>query len=879
VAIYFDQTIATTTGPISSVTLFGIGDSWADGASSETQTFTTLNGAGTYTVHHVAVQDLAGNLRTYTPAQLQALGAPTSILLQGITAPTAFNLNQSHAYTEDQPSVPLTSIIVSDPDAGAAITATLTLANPAAGALTTSGGGSYTAGTGLWTVTGSVAAVNTALAAVAFVPAANFDQDTTIAVAISDTITPTVTGSIVLDVTPVNDAPTLAATSLSPTFTEPAGAGTQAPPVAVFSGANAGTVEAGQSIIGLTFRITNLADGADEKVGVDGTTIALGVSSAGTTANNGMTYAATVAGSTATVVLTKPAGLSATTINSIVNGITYQDTNADNPAPGGLIITLTEIKDSGGGSDTTALSIASIVNVVATNDPPALADAIPNQSSDEDSLWSFVVPANTFGDPDNNLTYGTTRGDGSALPRWLAFAPASRTFSGTPPLDFNGPLSFKVTASDGISSVSGTFTLMVNPVNDAPSGADRTVTILQHHSHVFAPTDFALTDPRDASAPNTLAGVKIATLPSGGVLVNNGVAATPGQIIPLSDIVAGKFAFLPAGNAFGTAADQFTFQVQDNGGTANGGVDLDPTANVFSFDVRVAPPQDFNGDRISDLLLRKADGTLEVGNFNSNNQFSQFTLPGQIGPEWQPVGTGDFNGDGISDLLLRTAGGNFLLGNFNSNNQFSKFTFPGQIGPEWQTVGIGDFNGDGTSDLLLRKADGVLMVGDFNNNQFSQFTFPGQIGLEWQTVGIGDFNGDGTSDLLLRKVDGALMVGDFNNNQFSQFISPGQIGSEWQTVGIGDFNRDGISDLLLRKVDGPFLLGNFNSSNQFSKFTFPGQIGPEWATARIADFNGDGTSDLMLRKSDGTFLLGNFSDNQFSAFVFPGQIGPEWLLL
>jgi hypothetical protein len=74
-----------------------------------------------------------------------------------------------------------------------------------------------------------------------------------------------------------------------------------------------------------------------------------------------------------------------------------------------------------------------------------------------------------------------------------------------------------------------------------------------------------------------------------------------------------------------------------------------------------------------------------------------------------------------------------MVGAFN-NNQFSQFTLPGRIGPEWATAGIGDFNGDGTSDLLLRRADGALMVGDFNNNQFSQFTFPGQIGPEWHVL-------------------------------------------------------------------------------------------------------------------------------------------------
>ena len=86
-------------------------------------------------------------------------------------------------------------------------------------------------------------------------------------------------------------------------------------------------IESGQTIIGLTFTVTGLADGANEKIVVDGTAITLGGTSSGTTTTNGMSYTSTVVGSTATIALTKAAGVSTTNINSLVNGITYQDTN------------------------------------------------------------------------------------------------------------------------------------------------------------------------------------------------------------------------------------------------------------------------------------------------------------------------------------------------------------------------------------------------------------------------------------------------------------------------------------------------------------------------------------------------------------------------
>src|SRR5439155_151256 len=58
-----------------------------------------------------------------------------------------------------------------------------------------------------------------------------------------------------------------------------------------------------------------------------------------------------------------------------------------------------------------------------------------------------------------------------------------------------------------------------------------------------------------------------------------------GQFVSVADITAGRFVFTPAPDANGSAYASFTFQVQDNGGTANGGVDLDPTPRLLTVNV------------------------------------------------------------------------------------------------------------------------------------------------------------------------------------------------------------------------------------------------------------------------------------------------------
>ncbi|XJC96119.1 putative Ig domain-containing protein [Pectobacterium polonicum] len=121
-------------------------------------------------------------------------------------------------------------------------------------------------------------------------------------------------------------------------------------------------------------------------------------------------------------------------------------------------------------NDDASSSATSTLTLVAGN-PPVVATPIPAQSVAQDGSLSFTVPAGTFTDPDvgDTLTLSATLANGSPLPAWLSFNPATGTFSGTPGNADVGSLTIKVTATDGSSaSVSTTFGLTVTNVNDAP---------------------------------------------------------------------------------------------------------------------------------------------------------------------------------------------------------------------------------------------------------------------------------------------------------------------------------------------------------------------------------------------------------------------------
>ncbi|NDV24536.1 DUF4347 domain-containing protein [Desulfovibrio sp. JC022] len=103
-------------------------------------------------------------------------------------SPAATNVDQVQTYTDGDSSVALDDIIVSDPDTDEQVTATLTLADITQGSISTihSGNERYDALTGIWTITGTVEQVNTALAAAAFEPINGLTSAVSITVNIQD---------------------------------------------------------------------------------------------------------------------------------------------------------------------------------------------------------------------------------------------------------------------------------------------------------------------------------------------------------------------------------------------------------------------------------------------------------------------------------------------------------------------------------------------------------------------------------------------------------------------------------------------------------------------------------------------------------------------
>jgi hypothetical protein len=173
-------------------------------------------------------------------------------------------------------------------------------------------------------------------------------------------------------------------------------------------------------------------------------------------------------------------------------------------------------------------------------------------------------------DTSTNLTLLGGGGGGGALSYAIlsnptngllgALNPSTGVVSYTPNLNTNGVDTFRFTVSDGSQQATGTVSLTITAVNDAPTlGLATNNVVVLEDSGVVTVTSFAAT----TVGPANESGQSVTNI---AVLnVSNATLFAVGPAIS----AAGTLTFTPAGNSNGFAV--VTVQAQDNGGTANGG--------------------------------------------------------------------------------------------------------------------------------------------------------------------------------------------------------------------------------------------------------------------------------------------------------------------
>jgi Ca2+-binding RTX toxin-like protein len=168
-------------------------------------------------------------------------------------------------------------------------------------------------------------------------------------------------------------------------------------------------------------------------------------------------------------------------------------------------------------------------------------------------------------------------------------------YSFTPNRNWNGsvPLvSFMV--SDGVESVSAGLSITIEPVNDQPLAQDAAVSLDRAGTHVFEVEEFGFSDPVEG---HDLLAVQVESLPEYGVLTLDGVAVVAGQEISAADIEAGLLVYTADAQS-PLEEVYFSYQVRDDGGVENGGLDTS-SSYIFTLNTGVL------------ILSDNADGELD----------------------------------------------------------------------------------------------------------------------------------------------------------------------------------------------------------------------------------------------------------------------------
>ena len=131
----------------------------------------------------------------------------------------------------------------------------------------------------------------------------------------------------------------------------------------------------------------------------------------------------------------------------------------------------------------------------------------------------YAIPESAFTDPEQgnaaDLQVIVTSASGGELPEWLAYDPATRSFSGVPPQDYQGQLKLLVTAVDDFNqSVSDILTLQFGD-NQAPLLATPGELSLQEDASL---TSLALNVPTDPEGKAVR--VKVLEIPAQGKLLD-----------------------------------------------------------------------------------------------------------------------------------------------------------------------------------------------------------------------------------------------------------------------------------------------------------------------------------------------------------------------
>ncbi|TAK74984.1 MAG: tandem-95 repeat protein, partial [Aquabacterium sp.] len=256
------------------------------------------------------------------------------------------------------------------------------------------------------------------------------------------------------------------------------------------------------------------------------------------------------------------------------------------------------VSDGHGGSATTTLTIT----LIGSNDAPvAVADT---GTLAEDSSLTFDPRSNDSDVDGEALTVTQVAGQAIAVGSPVTLAQGTvalnndGTLTFTPTANYNGPVNFSYTVSDGTATASSTVSLTVTPVNDPPVAGSDFVSAVEDTPITF--------DPRANDSDVDGDTLSITTVNGQAIAVGSPVAIAQGSISLGSD---GRLTFTPAADYNGSFSLPYTIS-DGHGGSASASITINVAA-VNDNPVARADAGSLGED--STLTISAANGVIQSG--------------------------------------------------------------------------------------------------------------------------------------------------------------------------------------------------------------------------------------------------------------------------
>lgn len=654
---------------------------------------------------------------------------------------------------------------------------------------------------------------------------------------------------------------------------------------------------------------------------------------------------------TAAAALVVTASSSNTTLvpngNIVIGGSGANRTVTVTPAAnqsGSATITLTVTDADGGSSNDTF-----IVNVNSVNSAPTISD-VGNQTTDEDTATGAI--AFTVGDAETSagsLVVTATSSNTTLVPNGnivLGGSGANRTATITPALDQFGSTTITLTVTDaGGLTATDTFVLNVTSVNDLPTISDIGNQSTQTGIAV-GPIGFTIGDVETAAASLTVSAASTNTtlLPLSGIVIAGSGASRTVTLTPAAGQTGSTTVTLTVTDADGGSrndsfdlvvttnnaptisdiADRFVIEGNSTGAIAftvgdtetpagdlvvtatSSNQTLIPNASIVlggsgaDRTISLSPIGGQLGSTTITVSVTDAGGLQSTDTFLLTavaNRTVPFALPTYHGgafatQAWGNV-SGDFSGDGNIDMVLAGTGDNaltYMQGNGDGTFQPEQLLNAGTNVSSQGMVAI-DYDGDGDKDVLVYELtqatiDGTADEGTitlYRNNGAAQFTrVVVKSGLaEGYRIEAGDFNGDGKADVVYGTTTAIAMAIQQPDGQLGVSTT---LSNSSTTVVIGDVNDDGKLDVvtagtviistspLVRQHKLEVFLGNGDGTFGTPLFITPGNF-PE--IQGIVDLNGDGRKDLLVwHRPSGAAHIAYYPQQTDGSFAAPVGLLP-----